>query len=61
MVPGEYNLAKEPVLCNEGYEAIKVEVKMSVTVQFKLVLTSIFMKQMNVGYNLIATKHGANA
>ena len=27
MVPGEYNLAKEPVLCNEGYEAIKVEVK----------------------------------
>ena len=27
MVPGEYKLAKEPVLCNEGYEAIKIEVK----------------------------------
>lgn len=27
MIPGEYKLAKDPVLCNEGYEAITIEVK----------------------------------
>ncbi|MGM0218636.1 urease subunit beta [Enterococcus sp. AZ126] len=27
MIPGEYKLAKEPVVCNEGYDAITLEVK----------------------------------
>lgn len=27
MIPGEYKLAKGKIICNEGYEAIKVEVK----------------------------------
>lgn len=27
MIPGEYKLAKDPVVCNEGYEAITLEVK----------------------------------
>ncbi|HFX3786620.1 TPA: urease subunit beta [Enterococcus faecium] len=27
MVPGEYKLSEEPVLYNEGYEAITIEVK----------------------------------
>ncbi|MGX7150297.1 urease subunit beta [Enterococcus ureasiticus] len=27
MIPGEYKLAKEQVVCNEGYDAITLEVK----------------------------------
>lgn len=27
MIPGEYKLAKDPVVCNEGYDAITIEVK----------------------------------
>lgn len=27
MIPGEYKLAKDPVVCNEGYDEITIEVK----------------------------------
>ncbi|MCR1913729.1 MULTISPECIES: urease subunit beta [Enterococcus] len=27
MIPGEFKLSKEPVICNEGFDAITIEVK----------------------------------
>ena len=27
MIPGEYKLSDKPIICNEGYEAISLEVK----------------------------------
>ena len=60
MIPCEYHVASEPIDYNGGYEAISLEVKMWVTVLLKWVLTTIFMKQTKLVFNLIVKRREAN-
>ena len=60
MIPGEYHVASEPIDYNGGYEAISLEVKNGVTVLLKWVLTTIFMKQTKLVFNLIVKRREAN-
>lgn len=60
MIPGEYHVASEPIDYNGGYEAISLEVKNVGDRAVKWVLTTIFMKQTKLVFNLIVKRREAN-
>lgn len=60
MIPGEYHVASEPIDYNGGYEAISLEVKNVGDRAAQVVLTTIFMKQTKLVFNLIVKRREAN-
>ena len=60
MIPGEYHVASEPIDYNGGYEAISLEVKNVGDRAAQVALTTIFMKQTKLVFNLIVKRREAN-